>query len=285
MGELMGISKLFAEMFVREHAYQPLVGETTLVSRQTVDFLPHEIRPFMTGLGVTPVAAYELELDLHTRASVKQSISDRAFFGLLGVRDLRSMDVSRYEASDIICDLNEPLPKHLLGTADVVVDGATLDNVFNPAQALLNLAGMLRPGGRLLMFNMGSNHSCPYVILTPLWFYDYFVGNGFPRVLVYVSVRSQHGRNVFVVRPQNEGILSPNLTSGYEMTIFVLAQRGGASTHSLVPIQHQYRDRAADCRHKENIALTLGMAGCIDHLKSDCPQFLATPGGYRFIPA
>jgi len=30
---------------------------------------------------------------------------------------------------------------------DFIIDGGTLDNVFNPAQALMNMSRMLRPSG------------------------------------------------------------------------------------------------------------------------------------------
>ena len=282
----MGIPKLFAEMIVREHISRPLVGEALVVGRQTVELKPHEVAPFMRGLGVNITSSEELEIDKDTRATEGTSISDRAFFGLLGLNKLKFLDVTDYEGADIIHDLSDPLPENLLGTADVIVDGATLDNVFNPARALISLAGMLRPGGRMFLYNVGSNHTCPYTILTPLWFYDYFIGNGFSRVLVYVSVFSKDGgtdRNVFVVEPQNVAFLTSNITSVYSMTLLVVAERGAVAAHHYTPVQHQYRPRDADLRHRRNIELTLG-SDTVDLVRSDCVQFMDAPPGYRFIP-
>lgn len=282
----MGIPKLFAEMIVREHIFRPLAGEALVVGRQTVEFKPDEITSFMQGLGAVPAVAGALEIDKDTRATEGTSISDRAFFRLLGLEQLKFLDVTDYEKADIIHDLSDPLPDYLLGVADVVVDGATLDNVFNPAQALISLAGMLRPGGRVFLYNVGSDHTGPYTVLTPLWFYDYFVGNGFPRVLVYASVFRRDGgtsRNVFVVEPQNVDFLTPNITSVYSTTLLVLAERGPVSTQHYTPVQHQYRPRDADLRHRRNIELTLG-AHAADLVRSDCDQFMATPPGYRFVP-
>ena len=282
----MGIPKLFAEMIIREHISRPLVGEALVVGRQTIELKPHEVDSFMRGLGAAPVAFGELEIDLDTRATERTSISDRAFFGLLGLNKLKFLDVTDYEGADIIHDLSDPLPENLLGTADIIIDGATLDNVFNPAQALISLAGMLRPGGRMFLYNVGSNHTCPYMILTPLWFYDYFIGNGFSRVLVYVSVFSKDGgtdRNVFVVEPQNVAFLTSNITSVYSMTLLVVAERGAVAAHHYTPVQHQYRPRDADLRHRRNIELTLG-SDTVALVRSDCAQFMDTPPGYRFIP-
>jgi 2-polyprenyl-3-methyl-5-hydroxy-6-metoxy-1,4-benzoquinol methylase len=66
---------------------------------------------------------------------------------------VKAVDVSPYEGAEVIHDLNQPLPDRLRGTADFIVDGSVLDNVFDPATGLRNLTEMLRPGGRLLMSN------------------------------------------------------------------------------------------------------------------------------------
>ena len=97
---------------------------------------------------------------------------------------------------------------------------------------------MLRSGGRLFLYNVGTNHTGPYTILTPLWFYDYFIGNGFSRVLVYASVFKKDGgtdRNVFLVEPQSVAFLTPNITSAYSMTLLVLAERAGADIITMTP--------------------------------------------------
>lgn len=72
--------------------------------------------------------------------------------------------------------------------ADFIVDGSTLDNVFDPAMVVRNFADILRPGGRLITTNVFGNYHEPYVILPPLWFLDYFVANAFADCKVYILV-------------------------------------------------------------------------------------------------
>jgi hypothetical protein len=48
--------------------------------------------------------------------------------------------VSPYEGAEIIHDLNRPVPDKLKESADFIVDGSTLDNVFDPAMVLRNFA-------------------------------------------------------------------------------------------------------------------------------------------------
>ena len=75
---------------------------------------------------------------------------------LLGVDNACFLDHSDYEGADLLFDLNEPLPPELEGTFDLIIDGGTLDNVFNPTQAMMNIARMLRAGGRVLTYNVFS---------------------------------------------------------------------------------------------------------------------------------
>jgi hypothetical protein len=66
------------------------------------------------------------------------------------VENIQALDRSDYEGANVIHDLNLPVTDRLKGIADLIVDGSTLDNTFNPALTLKNYCDMLRPGGRLL---------------------------------------------------------------------------------------------------------------------------------------
>src|SRR6185312_10673187 len=99
--------------------------------------------------------------------------------------------------AEVIHDLTKPLPDHLKGIADFVIDGSTLDNTFNPALTIKNYADLLKPGGRLLTTNNCSNDHNPYVIIPPLWYLDYFLANGFADCKVYIGVCEPTRVNLF----------------------------------------------------------------------------------------
>lgn len=65
----------------------------------------------------------------------------------IGFGDVRTMDFSDYEGAQILHDMNQPLPQDLHGTFDFILDGGTLEHVFNVAQSFTNVFNMLRPGG------------------------------------------------------------------------------------------------------------------------------------------
>ena len=76
----------------------------------------------------------------------------------LQAREVASMDVSAYEECDIIHDLNYPITTELEEQFDTVIDGGTIEHVFNAPIALSNCMRLLKAGGRLFIWTMANNH-------------------------------------------------------------------------------------------------------------------------------
>jgi SAM-dependent methyltransferase len=72
------------------------------------------------------------------------------FLRFLGAQDPVSVDRSNFEGATLLHDLNEPFPTPLLGTFDLVLDGGTLEHIFNYPQALGNSADLVRVGGHFI---------------------------------------------------------------------------------------------------------------------------------------
>jgi len=192
-------------------------------------------------------------------ATGRDLITDAALFRLLGVPRVIALDHSEYEGAEIIHDLNKPIPQSLLDFADFIVDGSTLDNVFDPAMVIRNFARMLKPGGRLMTVNMYSNHYEPYAILSPLWYLDFFVINGFVDCKVYILVIPDTGINVVNVFVINtDYLLDPArfvsaFVSPHMMGTIVIAEKGPRSTSEVVPTQQHYRSDAEWTRYRQNL--------------------------------
>jgi len=73
-----------------------------------------------------------------------------AFLQLLGARELVTVDRSDFEGATLLHDLNLPFPEHLKESFDLVIDGGTLEHVFNYPAALSNCLELLRVGGHFL---------------------------------------------------------------------------------------------------------------------------------------
>ena len=77
---------------------------------------------------------------------------------LPGAEVVESMDAAGHEQATIIHDMNLPIPDHLKGRFDVVIDGGTLEHVFNFPTAITNCMEMLFDvGGRYLGVSPANN--------------------------------------------------------------------------------------------------------------------------------
>ena len=223
-------------------------------------------------------------------------ITDAALFRLLGVPKTLALDQSDYEGAEIIHDLSKPIPEELKNSADFIVDGSTLDNVFNPALALTNLADLLRPNGRMICTNVFSNHGAPYTILSPLWFLDYFVMNKFVDCKLYILVYDTSERAKKAGRTSSQNVFCFNLdqlqaagplvsvfSSPYVMATIVLAEKGANSTTDLSPVQQHYRSSADWAIYRENLAAMRGSRR--PHLVRSMGDisFFEVLGGHLFV--
>lgn len=67
------------------------------------------------------------------------------------------MDISDYEGAAILHDLNKPIGAELKEKFTLVLDGGTLEHVFNFPTALANAMEMVETGGHLIVVTGGNN--------------------------------------------------------------------------------------------------------------------------------
>jgi SAM-dependent methyltransferase len=112
-----------------------------------------------------------------------QTYSEPFLKHFAGATQVVSVDFSPYEGAGIIHDMNVPIPRDVEQQFDTVIDGGTLEHVFNFPVALANCMRLLRPGGRLFMFTPGNS----------------LMGHGFYQFspeLLYRALSPQHGFEV-----------------------------------------------------------------------------------------
>jgi len=100
---------------------------------------------------------YDLAID--EQALARERYVDKLFCQLLGAKQVKSLDYSDHEGCDLIHDMNRPVDTELHQQFDVVVDGGTLEHVFNFPVAIANCMNMVKPGGSLFIFTMANNHT------------------------------------------------------------------------------------------------------------------------------
>jgi hypothetical protein len=147
----LGVTRSIAE-FLAQAAHQGVRFERTLtVGRQTTFVGPHRLRSVLREHG--PAWAIDREMTFEDSPWTIEP-----FLAALGAREIRAMDSSSYEGAEIIHDLNEPVPEELHGRFTLLLDGGSLEHVFNVPVALASYMELVEVGGHLIILTSGNNY-------------------------------------------------------------------------------------------------------------------------------
>jgi SAM-dependent methyltransferase len=259
----MGLTTPVAELIAHEAAFRPLRGDFAVLGKQTTYLTERTLNWLLEKYGLSRPIDLKIDIDTTTAAVAKgggtypgpagqplRLISDTTFCRALGADRFFAVDVSDYEGADIVCDMSLPIPKELHSRFDVIYDGSSLDNIFNPAEALMNMSRMLRPGGRLIIAEHGSMFCGPYTCFSPGWFFDFFTANNYRDCKVYLGAMNGVPSMVFGPMPiffynwfgDPNGMTPPVSGNDVHLFLIVIAEKGDDSTDDVSPVQYQYRD-------------------------------------------
>lgn len=256
----MGIDLNLMIALIRDGKRKPYAGKAYTLGRQSMATSPEGSLKLFDRLGASPAVAdlSEIAVDEAT-SSARQNpefkrIRDVDFFRMLGFAETSAIDIDAFEGAEIILDINAAIPADFEGSADLIVDGSVLDNIFDPVTALKNVARMLKSGGRCFLLNAATINvpGIPYTLLSPIWFFDYFVWNDFDYCQVYVSQYGApgHGDKVYAIsyehasRHRGDGLIRwiPSPAAGGPMAVTIFAEKGTRSTWDRAPTQSVYRN-------------------------------------------
>src|SRR5574340_331466 len=125
-----------------------------------------------------------------------------------GAVNVDSYDFSDYEGATHICDMNKPLPPHLINHEhkyDTVIDFGSLEHIFNLPQALKNLSTMCHDGG-VILHVLPANNWCGHGFwqFSPELFYSlYSEDNGYAETEVFFSDLNDNKHWYKVKKPEN----------------------------------------------------------------------------------
>jgi hypothetical protein len=248
------ITAQIARFILKEHKHRPITGDLLCIGRQTIAMTVVEAMSLLIEEGITPRGGIEVELDEITVAGKEakkggmEYISDKSFFLLFCDAKLSTLDSSSYEAANIMWDLNYPRDGEYKSCFDFVFNGSCLDNLFDPAQAMINMSSFLGPLGRLLSFEHGTLTQSAYLAYSPEWFWGFFEANLYEDINLWLTWPCQVDRNQGSAGPSLQGDWRvgkwhPSLSTdglGHFMTV-VLAEKGEASTNDQIPSQEHYK--------------------------------------------
>jgi hypothetical protein len=147
----LGVTRSIAE-FLAQAAHQGVRFERTLtIGRQTTFVGPHRLRSVLREHG--PAWARN-----RTMTFEDSPWTIEPFLSALGAQEVVAMDSSSYENAEIIHDLNQPVPEELHERFTLLVDGGSLEHVFNVPVALASYMELVEVGGHVIIFTSGNNY-------------------------------------------------------------------------------------------------------------------------------
>ncbi len=246
----MGLASPALRFLIREHMRRPFCGPLLTLGRQAVDVTLSEAEQLIRREGMVPESlpgGENIQTNIPKRigSPFGHYTSDVAFFKLMGLPDLHVLDYSAHESADLIADLNLPIPDHLKNRFDLIIDGGTLEHVFDVKQAFINVASMLKVGGRIIHMSPANNYvNHGFYQLSPTLFFDYYGANQFSDLRGYVVVQDKY---YMASRPWEFYELNPREHSwissehlGQLLMVFFVAEKQAQSSVGKVPIQSYY---------------------------------------------
>jgi SAM-dependent methyltransferase len=106
------------------------------------------------------------------------------FLKLLNAETIESFDASDYENATHVHDFNQPIPENFKNRFSVVLDGGTLEHIFNFPTAIKNCLEMVEEGGHFLSITPTNN----------------FLGHGFYQYSPELFFRILNERNGYAMR-------------------------------------------------------------------------------------
>jgi SAM-dependent methyltransferase len=232
----MGINIQTLKLLLHENSYLPIYGRVLLIGRSTVTISDDRIIDLLNFHKINPLPLLKNQKSGQTRHSVDSYyLDDVTLFEALSdkIDAVDVLDVSDYEGATITADLNYPIPKEFWNRYDFIYDSSVLDNIFNPAEALLNVSRLLRSNGRVLHLHHTSFFPGSMVACHPEWFYGFYACNGFKDVKLYLAEQTSLGWNRFEFET-NLYSYSPVFSSDPEYNRFLGATNKRAVYYSLI---------------------------------------------------
>jgi SAM-dependent methyltransferase len=179
----MGLDVATLEILLTARSTGASFDDVLTVGRQSLRASSAEVRSALARHG----------LGLSTRQAKALVTEENGYceplLRLMGAKRVESIDISDYEGASIVHDMNERLPESYRGRFTIVIDGGSLEHVFNFPVALRNCMDAVAPGGHFIGITPSNNlmgHGF-YQFSPELFFRVFTPANGFriEKVLIY----------------------------------------------------------------------------------------------------
>lgn len=164
------------------------------------------------------------------------------FLRYLGAKDVHSFDISKYEGATHLHDMNQSIPNWLREQYSMVLDGGSLEHVFNFPMAIRNCMEMVQVGGHYLGITPANNFmGHGFYQFSPELFFSIFTpSNGYELVNIIACERERESIWYSVKSPTSVHN-RVSLTNTVPVLLLIMAKRvERTSIFELIPMQSDY---------------------------------------------
>jgi hypothetical protein len=161
----------------------------------------------------------------------------------LGAKDVHSFDFSAYEGATHLHDMNMEIAPEAKDQYTTVLDGGSLEHVFNFPTAIKNCMEMVKAGGHYLAITPANNYMGHgfYQFSPEMYFNVFSRENGF-EVLKIIAFENRPGTKWYSVRSPVEVRGRVTLVNRIPVMLFVVARKlAKAEIFKKVPQQSDYQ--------------------------------------------
>ena len=175
------------------------------------------------------------------RRKYEKCIHAVTFFEFLGFRgaNVHALDVSEFEGSDIVHDLNQPIDESLRLQFDLIFDGGTIEHVFSTKDALFNLCRMCSVGGIVVNHSPVDFVDHGFINVNAELFRDCFSANGFEEIYLRYVATPVNGDQDHYLECQSD--ICRLLQPFYRTGVYSVFHKTKDIAELTVPIQGFYR--------------------------------------------
>lgn len=218
-------------------------AKVMMIGRQKLYLDAHSMGEVLVRFGINR-SSIELE-----SLFAEQNGYAEPFFRLIGANDVSSIDASSYEGASQVLDMNQPVREDLKGKFTVVLDGGSLEHVFNFPVAVKNCMEMVQLNGHFIGITPCNNFmGHGFYQFSPELFFRIFTGqNGFKVEKMILYETSPMARWYEVRDPEEIGKRA-EITTSRNTLLIVQARR--TAIQPLFTISPQQSDYAALWRER-----------------------------------
>lgn len=145
----MGITYSSAALLAQAKRNNICFDEILTIGHQYLNVSPKQVKQL--------AKSYAPSMD--TSVFTGERYADKFLETFLDAKGVMSIDYSDYENCDIVHDMNYPVDPSHHEQFDAVIDGGSLEHIFNLPVAITNYMKLVKKGGSLFIFTTANNHT------------------------------------------------------------------------------------------------------------------------------